>query len=80
MVDAKTRAPGSHPELFWANLGPADTQLEIGTKDRPPRLLFPWNCSQDPMRCCRSQVAVSTPSILPQGLFLAARVQMEGVG
>ena len=72
MVDTRSRAPGSYPELLWANLGPADTPAGDRDRGKILRLLFPWNPSQEPMRCCHSQAAVSTPSILPQGLSLAA--------
>lgn len=41
MVDAKSRAPGSYPELFWENLGPADTPAVDRDRGKILRLLSP---------------------------------------
>lgn len=41
IIDAKSRAPGSCPELFWANLGPADTPAGDRDRGKIVRLLLP---------------------------------------
>lgn len=79
-IDVKSWAPGSHPEpSSWENLSPADTPAGYRDRGKSPRLLFSWNCSQEPMGSCL-RATVSTPSILLQGLPLAAGVSMEGAG
>lgn len=41
MVDAESRAPGSYPELFWENLGPADIPAVGRDRGKILRLLSP---------------------------------------
>lgn len=78
MVEAKSWAPGSHLGPSWANLSPADTQLEIEQR-KEPWLLFPWTCSQETKGCC-SQATVSTPSILPRAFPWQRESPWKGVG